>query len=238
MNKSNTGTFSGATVSDYRKVPISSKRTLNPVIELATEALLDSELPPDNRVISAHLCPPEEAPEILLGDDSPSKTKRKPGEGNGTIEWRRTIKNGKEYPQAYYHWKEGTLKRSKYIPKKLLGLIQQAERQKRPVSEILTLLGVSNEEQQSSPSKTETPSKRRHKGEGTGQIHWKPYKHRGKGGIVKEYLQPWYHYELWQDGHCLKKGTAYIPKKLLGQVERLEEQKAPIMEILRLLGVK
>ena len=74
-------------------------------------------------------------------DNSPSK-KRSRGEGNGCIYWRTITKNGKEYPQAYYHWKEGNKKRSKYIPKKLLGLIEEADSAKRPVIEILKLLGV------------------------------------------------------------------------------------------------
>ncbi|OKH38601.1 hypothetical protein NIES2101_35870 [Calothrix sp. HK-06] len=79
--------------------------------------------------------------EQLLGDteDSPSNLdkeqfvksknattygkKRKWGEGNGYIEQRTITKNGKEYNQAYYHWKENGNKYSKYIPKKLLGVI-------------------------------------------------------------------------------------------------------------------
>jgi hypothetical protein len=73
----------------------------------------------------------------LLGDienspskDSPSK-KRSRGEGNGYIHWRIIIKNGKDYPQAYYHWKENGNKRSKYIPKnsvsQILELIKSCE---------------------------------------------------------------------------------------------------------------
>ncbi len=80
--------------------------------------------------------------EIPPSKDSPSKKRRNWGEGNGTIHWRTITKNGKEYPQAYYHWKENGLKRTKYIPKQLLGVIQEAEEQKRPVIEILGLLGV------------------------------------------------------------------------------------------------
>lgn len=90
------------------------------------------------------------SPSNFLGDteDSSSKNslsprkKRQPGDGNGCINWRTINKNGKEYPQAYYHWKEGNKKRSKYIPKKLLGLVTEANTAKRPVIEILELLGV------------------------------------------------------------------------------------------------
>ncbi|MEM7716996.1 MAG: DNA N-6-adenine-methyltransferase, partial [Cyanobacteria bacterium P01_A01_bin.68] len=92
---------------------------------------------------------PSKSPSNLLGDkeknspsNSPSKIispskKRERGEGNGYIHWRSITKNGKEYPQAYYHWKEGKRKRSKYIPKKLLSSVEEAEAAKRPVVEIL-----------------------------------------------------------------------------------------------------
>jgi hypothetical protein len=89
-------------------------------------------------------------------------------------------------------------------------------------------------------SKSVTPSKtRRRKGEGSGSIHWKTCKRKDKstGLIIAEYLQPWYHYEIWHEGDRLKKGTVYISEKLLGKVEKLEKQKAPVREILKLLGV-
>lgn len=192
----------------------------------------------------------------LLGDmkNSPSKNKRDWGEGNGYIEWRTITRNGKDYPQAYYHWKEGNQKRSKYIPKNLIERIAIAESQKRPVREILELLRVTLEPEsesllgvsQNSPSNTLSPSNsspsknRRNKGEGSGSIHWKPCKRKDKvtGQVIGEYLQPWYHYEIWEEGDRLKKGTAYIPQKLLSQIERLEEEKAPIKEIIRILRVK
>ena len=81
------------------------------------------------------------SPSNLLGDNedsSPSKNtspskKRLSGEGNGYIHWRTITKNGKKYPQAYYHWKEGNKKRSKYIRKKLLDSVEEAEAAKRPL---------------------------------------------------------------------------------------------------------
>ncbi len=90
------------------------------------------------------LSPELDSPSNLLGDNeenNPSK-KRLSGEGNGYIHWRTITKNGKKYPQAYYHWKEGNKKRSKYIPKKLFGSVENAESAKRPVIEILKLLDV------------------------------------------------------------------------------------------------
>jgi hypothetical protein len=211
---------------------------------------------------------------------SPSK-RRQRGLGSGSIHWRTITKNGRDYPQAYYHWKENGNKRSKYIPKHLLGVIQEAEAAKRPVIEILELLGVavspskllgdtevspsnnqvlgdieispSNLENspskvdfspsndlsnnsgdiENSPSNNISPSKtRRHKGEGSGSIHWRTIT---KGG--KDYPQAYYHYEFWNEGDRLTKSTKYIPKRLLAQVQQLEQDKAPVREILGVLGV-
>ena len=80
--------------------------------------------------------------EIPPSKDNPSKKRRNWGEGNGTIHWRTITRGGKDYPQAYYHWQEKGRKKTKYIPKQILGDIQEAEFKKRPIREILTLLGV------------------------------------------------------------------------------------------------
>jgi hypothetical protein len=74
---------------------------------------------------------------------SPRKnTRRKNGEGNGTIYYRMVMKNnGKQYQEAYYHYVENSKKRTKYIPKKLLDRVKEAESLKLPVSDILVLLG-------------------------------------------------------------------------------------------------
>jgi hypothetical protein len=79
---------------------------------------------------------------ITPSKDNPSKKRRNWGEGNGTIHWRTITRGGKDYPQAYYHWQEKGRKKTKYIPKQILGDIQEAEFKKRPIREILTLLGV------------------------------------------------------------------------------------------------
>lgn len=155
-------------------------------------------------------------------NNSPSKKRRRKGEGNGTIHWRTVTKNGKDYPQAYYHWQENGQKRTKYIPKKLLGEIQEANATKRPIIEILRLLGVVD-----SPSKT-----RRNKGEGSGSIHWRTITKNGK-----DYQQAYYHYELWNDGDRTFKSSRYIPKRLLKRVQQMEHEKALVNEILRVLGV-
>jgi hypothetical protein len=68
--------------------------------------------------------------------------RRQKGLGSGSIHWRIMTRNGKDYRQAYYHWKEDGRKRTKYIPKQLLLVVQLAELSKPPVIEILRLLGV------------------------------------------------------------------------------------------------
>ncbi|MFP4409991.1 hypothetical protein [Coleofasciculus sp.] len=123
----------------------------------------------------------------------------------------------------------------------MLDQVLQAEAQKLPVADILVLLGdkqkcSSKKVEDSSvkcSSKDVSPSKkRRGKGEGSGSIHCKPIK-RGE----KDYPQYWYHYEIWQEGDRLLKKTKYIPKRLLSEVQRLDQQKAPVREILKVLGV-
>jgi hypothetical protein len=198
---------------------------------------------------------------------TPSKTRRRKGEGNGSIHWRTVTRNGKEYRQAYYHWVEDGKKRTKYIPKKLLDRLKDAEFRKLPIADILILLGGkkinpskssdsfvdkysdnSESDLEISPSKIIHPSKKRNeavlgvspmshrfkkrkKGYGTGYIECKPIKRSGK-----EYQQYWYHYEEWRSGDRLTKKSRYIPKRLLARVEKMEAEKAPVKQILEMLG--
>ncbi|WP_353933377.1 hypothetical protein WJM97_23115 (plasmid) [Okeanomitos corallinicola TIOX110] len=206
--------------------------------------------------------------------NSPSKKRRRKGDGNGFIYWRTITKNGKDYQQAYYHWKENGQKKTRYIPKKLLGDIQEAEAAKRPVKEILLILGFSVTPSNQSPSNllgdislnpsnsdfspsnqspsnllgdipsspsnsdfspsNDSPSKmRRHKGEGSGNIHWRTISKNGK-----DYPQAYYHFEFWTQGNRLIKSSKYIPKRFIHRVEQLEQQKAPVKDILQVLGVE
>lgn len=197
-----------------------------------------------------------EQPSPYSGKNNPSnnlptsKNRRNHGEGNGTIHWRTITKNGKDYPQAYYHWKEKGQKKSKYIPKQLLELVQQADKEKRPVIEILAILtgetllvGTENSPSKNSPSKDKekqiptsknSPSKtRRNKGLGTGSLQWKTITLNGK-----DYPQTWYHYEVWSEGNRITKKSKYIPKRLLSKIQELEVQKASVTEILEVLGEK
>jgi hypothetical protein len=180
---------------------------------------------------------------------TPSKTRRRKGEGNGSIHWRTVTRNGKEYRQAYYHWVEDGKKRTKYIPKKLLDRLKEAEFRKLPIADILILLGGKNinpskssdtfidkysdnseSDLEISPSKIIHPSKKRKQGDGTGYIECKPIKRSGK-----EYKQYWYHYEEWRSGDRSCKKSRYIPSRLLARVEKLEAEKVPVKEILEVL---
>ncbi len=206
--------------------------------------------------------------EITPSIDNPSKKRRNWGEGNGTIHWRTITRGGKDYPQAYYHWQEKGRKKTKYIPKHLLGVIQEAEFKKRPIREILTLLGVVPSpskntllgDMENSPSKNrrhkEIPPSKNNPSNDVEQSEITPSKdspsktrrHKGLGsGSIqwktitlhgKDYPQAWYHYEFWKDGDRLVKKCKYIPKRLLEKIEKLEADKAPVREILSILQVK
>ena len=133
------------------------------------------------------------------------KTRRKKGDGTGYI-YRRTIfRRGKQYQEAYFRYRDesGKLK-AKYIPQRLLDKVQEAESLKKPIADILFLLGgdgISRGEQSStlndrcvqknektdelisiSRGERATPpsNKKRKQGEGTGYIECKPIKRSGK----------------------------------------------------------
>jgi hypothetical protein len=67
---------------------------------------------------------------------------------------------------------------------------------------------------------------------GGGSIQWKTITIHGKN-----YPQPWYHYEFWQGGDRVVKKSKYIPKRLLAKIQELDAHKAPVREILEVLGV-
>ncbi len=192
--------------------------------------------------------------------NSPRKKRRQNGLGNGSIYYRQVSKNGKQYTDAYYHYVEDGKKRTKYIPKKLLDRVKEAEYLKLPVSDILVLLGGDKKNPRKSfdtlstevdeklndgcieqvletsvknPRKTKTPSKRRKQGYGGGYIECKPIKRGGK-----EYKQYWYHYEEWREGDRITKKSQYIPKKMENKIIRMNNEKAPVAEILKFLKSK
>ena len=153
----------------------------------------------------------------------PSKTRRQKGEGSGHIYYRTVIRNGKNYQQAYYQWREADKQRTKYIPKKLLNTVQKAESEKLPVADILDILQGGLEKCSSkkfdsfSAEKFLTKNKsaktsancsskitsppcnlkraKRQQGYGAGYVECRKVK-RGS----KLYSQFWYHYEIWSKG--------------------------------------
>jgi len=73
---------------------------------------------------------------------------------------------------------------------------------------------------------------RRHKGDGSGCIYYRTVTKKGK-----EYCEAYYQYEIWVMGDRLIKSSKYIPKGTLSKVQRMEVEKAPVKEILRVLRI-
>ncbi len=169
-----------------------------------------------------------------------SKTRRQKGEGSGAIFYRTVTSQGRDYQQAYYHWRDSNGKqRTKYIPVKLLDKVCQAEFRKQPVEDILLLLGCiekcksksSDTNSKKCSSKNIHPSKkRREKGRGTGYIECKLITKNGK-----QYKQYWFHWQVWRDGETVTKKSRYIPKRLVPKVERMNNEKEPVEKILKVL---
>ncbi|HHP7231912.1 MAG TPA: hypothetical protein ACFCUY_13770 [Xenococcaceae cyanobacterium] len=253
-----------------------------------------------------------------------SKTRRQKGEGSGHIYYRTVTRNGRNYQQAYYQWRENGKQKTKYIPVKLLPDIEEAEEQKLPVTKILEILQgglekcssncsstfpdaevlakdesvetidncssqissppskdlekikgnlgdryltINNEEDSknrvcSTPKDVlainESPKgyrsayvgtnfdncssnfsnppctkKKRSAGYGGGYIEYREVKRNHK-----VYGQYWYHYEFWENGRCVEKGSKYIPKRLIQKIERMNREKVAVREILEALKNK
>jgi hypothetical protein len=77
-----------------------------------------------------------------------------------------------------------------------------------------------------------SPSKksRRKKGKGSGSIHYRTIKKNNK-----EYKQAYYHYEFWSQGDRLIKSSEYIPRKMEAKIIRMNNEKVPVEEILKVL---
>ena len=83
-----------------------------------------------------------------------------------------------------------------------------------------------------------TPSKiiskpRRKRGTGSGYIYWRTVKKNGT-----EYQQTFYHYEIRDKNNRRVKSCEYIPKKLRGLIEQMDNDKVPVTEILKVLRRK
>jgi phage N-6-adenine-methyltransferase len=84
-----------------------------------------------------------------------------------------------------------------------------------------------------SADKISSRKTRRHKGDGSGCIYYRTVTKKGK-----EYCEAYYQYEIWVMGDRLIKSSRYIPKGTLSKVQRMEVEKAPVKEILRVLRIK
>ena len=204
------------------------------------------QIPPTKQVT-----PPSKIP--------PTKTRRKKGDGTGYI-YRRTITRGqKQYQEFYYRYRDesGKLK-AKYIPQTLLSKVQEAESRKKPIADILVLLGgdeISRGEQSSTSDDKSVPNqdksdelisinrgeqptppstRKRKQGQGTGYIECKPI----KTSAGKEYQQYWYHYEEWREGARVTKKSKYIPKNKRAQIQKMNNDKVSVEEILKVLRNK
>ncbi len=77
----------------------------------------------------------------------PSKNRRTKGRGSGWIECKPIKRSGKEYKQYWYYyeeWRSGdrNIKKSRYIPKRLVARVEKMEKKKVLVREILKILKV------------------------------------------------------------------------------------------------
>ncbi len=95
------------------------------------------------------------------------------------------------------------------------------------------LISLSRGEQVSPPCTKNLKRPKRQQGYGAGYIECRKVK-RGS----KLYSQFWYHYEIWSQGDRIIKKSRYIPKRLVPKVERMNQEKAAVREILEVLGVK
>lgn len=95
------------------------------------------QIPPTKNVT-----PPSKSSPTICEAVSPSKTRRKKGDGTGYI-YRRTItRRGKQYQEAYFRYRNDSGKlKAKYIPQRLLYRVEEAESAKKPIADILFLLG-------------------------------------------------------------------------------------------------
>ena len=201
---------------------------------------------------------------IPASKNNPRKNRRRKGEGSGSIHYRTVTKNGRQYQEAYYHWRENGKKRTKYISKKLLDKVLEAESRKLPVSEILVLL-AGNEKSPRKSSNTfkdcNFPDSDRSKNSDSEKVMEtsvisprkiipasKRHRHKGKGtGWIqckpikrngKEYKQYWYHYETWREGDRMIQSSKYIPKKMEAKIIRMNNEKESVEKILKVLERK
>jgi len=83
-----------------------------------------------------------------------------------------------------------------------------------------------------SPSKN-LEKARRGKGEGSGYINFRTVTKNGK-----DYKQAYYHWEQWEYGDRITKSSKYIPRKMESTIIRMNHEKVPVENILKVLRSK
>ncbi len=178
------------------------------------------------------------------GWNESQKHRRKKGEGTGYVYRRTVVRKGKPYQESYYRYRDELGKlRSKYIPRKLIDRVEEADNSKLPVADVLLLLGgfgisrgeQSNESEIISRGEQVNPpsTKKRKHGYGGGYIECKSITRNGK-----QYKQYWFHWEEWREGDRIIKKSRYIPKRLVPKVEKMNNEKVSVRRILRVLETK
>jgi hypothetical protein len=77
-----------------------------------------------------------------------------------------------------------------------------------------------------------TTISKRSLGDGTGRITKRNIRKKGR-----DYKQYWYDWQYYHNGKLIGR-SRYIPKRLLPQIQALEEEKVPVAKILEVLGVR
>ena len=123
-------------------------------------------------------------------------------------------------------------------PTVFLGEMVESDRLKTEPITISTnseapVLMVESDHPQTKSTTISTPSQtKRSKSQGTGRIQWRTV--TKKNG--RQYQQAWYDWQMTSGDKTLGKST-YIPKRLLARVQELDASKAPVREVLMVLGV-
>jgi len=112
----------------------------NPRKSSSTLSTLCDEKLPTNEVLETDKNNPRKI-------NTPSTKRRKQGYGAGYIECKPIKRGNKEYKQYWYHyeiWESGDrqVKKSRYIPRRLLARVEELEAEKVAVKKILSVLGV------------------------------------------------------------------------------------------------
>ena len=130
----------------YWEIDCYPKESWNPKQQTSQNQKADTPEPPS--LDNSQGLSERDLRQTITGIDSPPSStglRRKRGEGTGHLFKKPITRKGKTYDQWWYQWVENGRRRSKYIPKKLLGVIKNLESVKAPLNEILQAIGEKGE---------------------------------------------------------------------------------------------